>query len=63
MGVDLTRQYYAATHFVAESLSLYAVRADFPAIRASVLSAAIDKVRYDVAVSSIGSFLVTHQKL
>ena len=62
LGVDLSRETYSTTHFVVESLSEYRVDADFPAIRADALDLGVGNVRYDLLISAMRPFLMSHTK-
>ena len=62
LGVELTRDIYGSTYFVAESISRFCVDEAFPALRASALPPAIANVRYELSLASIAPFLLEHQK-
>jgi len=56
LGVDVNHPFYRDTWFSLSRVSEYRVGPEFPAIRASLLQAGVEQVRYQLSVDSIAEF-------
>jgi hypothetical protein len=63
LGVDLNHPYYSETWFRVAAVETFTVSEEFPAIRQSLLSVGVDRVRYSLDRAAIAPFLTSTENL